>query len=146
MLKIEIITPERVVYSSEAEGATIESVVLPGTLGEIGVLSGHLPLMTTLDSGRVLIQQSDGTSVRMAIHDGFAQILPNAINILTDQAELASEIDTDRARAALEAAEKQLQDELSHARVDQPDAMGMHSAALKRARARLFVSEEDKQK
>ena len=143
-LNIEVITPERIVYSSVAKGDVVQSVSLPGHNGELGILPGHLPLMTTLMSGRVLIELTNGQKIRMAVHGGFAQILPNSINILTDQAELGSEIDAERAKTALSAAEKNLSDAASKNRVDQQDALEAHKAALKRARARLFVAEEDK--
>ena len=143
-LNIEVITPERIVYSSIAEEDVVQSVTLPGHNGELGILPGHLPLMTTLMSGRLLIQLANGQSIRMAVHGGFAQVLPNGINILTDQAELGSEIDATRAKTALDAAEKRLSEAVSKNRVDEQDALEAHKAALKRARARLFVAEEDK--
>ncbi|MBH23648.1 MAG: ATP synthase F1 subunit epsilon [Myxococcales bacterium] len=140
-LKVEIITPEAIAYASG--DSPIEEVVLPGLNGELGILEGHLPLMTTLRSGRVVIRHKDGKATRFAIHGGFAQIMPAEVNILTDEAESADAIDPDRARAALEAAEKKLQEEMGRDHVED-DAAKLHRAALDRARARLFVAEEDK--
>ncbi|MEO1273604.1 MAG: ATP synthase F1 subunit epsilon [Myxococcota bacterium] len=141
-LKVEIITPESIAYAS-GDDNPVEEVVLPGVNGELGILEGHLPMMTTLRSGRVIVRHSGGEPTLFAIHGGFAQIMPNEVNILTDEAESADKIDADRARAALEAAEKKLQEEMNRDHVED-DAADLHRAALERARARLFVAEEDK--
>ena len=140
-ITLEIVTPEGAVYNQE-----VDEVILPGTTGELGVLPEHLPLMTTLSSGR-LIAIADGKSQMLAVHGGFAEILPNKVLVLTEAGEFAGDIDATRARAALEAAEQALKDAEGTPRgeeVGEADPAALHRAALERARARLIVSEEDK--
>jgi F-type H+-transporting ATPase subunit epsilon len=137
-ITLEIVTPEGAVFSED-----VDEVILPGTMGEIGVLPGHVPLMTTLNSGR-LIAISEGDKHRFAVHGGFAEILPEKVVILTEASELAGEIDAERAKAAISSAEEALkQAEVARGEeVGEADPMELHRAALERARARLVVSED----
>ena len=138
-ITLEIVTPEGAVFNEE-----VDEVILPGTEGELGVLPGHLPLMTTLRSGR-LVALTGGQRHRFAVHGGFAEILPGKIVVLTEASESATDIDKDRARAALEKAEQALKnaEALRGEEVGEADPAALHRAALNRARARLIVSEED---
>jgi F-type H+-transporting ATPase subunit epsilon len=136
-LTLEIVTPERAVFDE-----AVDEVILPGTDGELGILPGHLPMMTTLKSGR-LIAVNGGEQRRFAVHGGFAEILPDKVIILTDASEDASAIDIARARAALERAEQAMREvEARGAEVEAPDAAEAHKRSLERARARLLVSED----
>ena len=137
---LEIVTPEGAVFN---EG--VDEVILPGTQGELGVLPGHVPLMTTLGSGR-LIAIADGVKHRFAVHGGFAEVLPEKVVILTEASELAGDIDSERAKTALATAEEALKnaEAARGEEVGDADPAEMHRAALERARARLIVSDEDK--
>jgi F-type H+-transporting ATPase subunit epsilon len=106
-LKIDLVTPERRLLSGEAS-----FIALPGDSGEIGILPGHLPLLTTLPPGTLTDTLDNGkdsakTEV-FAVGTGFAEILPNQVTILADTAEPADKIDLERAKAALARAEQAL--------------------------------------
>ena len=104
-LTIDIVTPERKVFSSAAD-----SVVLPGLSGEVGMLPGHIPLVTMLTPGKVVV--TNGTIVEeLVIDKGFARVLDDVASILTEAAIDTDDIDLDsveeaeaRAKAAIEAA------------------------------------------
>jgi F-type H+-transporting ATPase subunit epsilon len=136
-IQLEIITPEAVVLEE-----TVDEVILPGAVGEIGVLPGHLPLMTTLGSGR-LIAVHGTERHKFVIHGGFAEILPGKVVILTGAGEPVENIDIDRAKKALAAAEAALR-EAEGKPEDQSvvEAAALYKAALSRARARILIAEE----
>ena len=102
MLHLEIVTPEKKVFSDK-----VADVYLPGADGEIGVLDLHAALVTTLTAGE-LRYQKDGSSHELAIGSGFAEVSDDKIIILTDMALGEKEIDEAAAQAAIERAEEQL--------------------------------------
>jgi F-type H+-transporting ATPase subunit epsilon len=104
-LDIEIVTPERLLVSDKAT-----EVQVPGLSGYLGVLPGHAPLITELKSGQFTYRKPDGTVQRIALHWGFAEILPNKVTVLAERAEKPDEIDVEKARRELQGAEAQLQD------------------------------------
>jgi F-type H+-transporting ATPase subunit epsilon len=124
-LAVELVSPERIIWSGEAE-----MVIARTTDGEIAFLTGHAPLVGALGIGRVLIRPESGADVVAAIHGGFVEVSHNRVTILSDVAELATDIDTDRARAALERAEPAYRADPT------PD----NEAALRRAQTRLDVA------
>lgn len=101
-LELEIVTPERLVLAE-----TVDSVILPGEQGYLGVLPMHAPLLTRLQVGQ-LEYDTAGRHVTMAISGGFAEVLRDRVRILAETAELASEIDVDRAKRSQEKAEAAL--------------------------------------
>ncbi len=101
-LELEIVTPERLVLAE-----TVSSVILPGEQGYLGVLPMHAPLLTRLQVGQ-LEYDADGRHVTMAVSGGFAEVLRDRVRILAETAELASEIDVDRAKRSKEKAEAAL--------------------------------------
>lgn len=101
-LNLEIVTPQRVLLGTEADYVTI-----PGSAGELGILPGHIPLLTTLFSG-VLYLEKNGTHRKIAVHNGYAEIRQNNITVLADAAELSEEIDVQRSIAAQQKAEEEL--------------------------------------
>ncbi len=140
-ITLEIVTPEKAVFHED-----VDEVILPGADGELGILPGHLPLMTTLRSGR-LVAIDGGQQQFFAVHQGFAEILPDKVIVLTDAAEDAANIDADRARAAMERAEQALKEAEGKPQGEEAtelDAAEIQRRALERARARLVVSEENK--
>ncbi|MFA5188849.1 MAG: ATP synthase F1 subunit epsilon [Patescibacteria group bacterium] len=93
-IKIEITTPERNVFSAEAN-----QVSIPTQMGEITILPEHIPLVAVLVPGELRIIK-DKEEILMAVSGGFIEVLPNKITILADSAEHAEEIDEKRAEEA----------------------------------------------
>ena len=99
-LHVELVSVEREVWSGEATQVTART-----TEGEIGVLPGHAPLLGQLaDGGTVRILQSGGSDVVAAVHGGFLSVTDEGVTVLAEVAELREDIDTARARAALDRA------------------------------------------
>ncbi len=99
---LEIVTPDRLVLSEE-----VDEVTAPGTEGEFGVLPGHTPFLTTLKVGELTYRK--GKEVHhMVVSWGYAEVTPKKVTILAEAAEIAAEIDIERAKAAMEKAEKEL--------------------------------------
>lgn len=106
LLKLEVVTPEKYVVSE-----SVEIVMAPGTLGEFGVLSGHTPFLTSLKPGKITYKDAAGKERLIFVSGGFAEALPDRVTILAESAERRSDINIDRARAALERAQKRLAQE-----------------------------------
>jgi len=104
-LQIEIVTPERLLVSDQAT-----EVQVPGMSGYLGVLPGHAPLITELKSGEFSYRRSDGKIERLALHWGFAEVLPDKVTVLAERAEKAVEIDVEVAKRQQQIAEEQLKD------------------------------------
>ena len=102
VLNLEIITPERVLVREE-----VDSVEAQGALGEFGILPGHTQFLTTLSIGEVRYTIGNKT-LSLAASGGFAEVAENKVTLLLDTAELADEIDVDRAKRAMERAEATL--------------------------------------
>jgi F-type H+-transporting ATPase subunit epsilon len=102
-LQLEIVTPERLAYSDE-----VDSVVLPGAEGEIGVLPHHAPLVSTLGVGELRIRKG-GEEESFAIVGGFLQVRPDKVVVMAETADLASEIDLETAQEARREAERALE-------------------------------------
>jgi F-type H+-transporting ATPase subunit epsilon len=102
-IELEIVTPERLAYSD-----TVDSVVLPGSEGEIGVLPHHAPLVSMLGVGELRIRK-DGQEESFAIAGGFLQVRPDKVVVMAETADLASEIDLERAQEARKEAERALE-------------------------------------
>ena len=99
-LHVELVSVEREVWSGEASQVTART-----TEGEIGILPGHAPLLGQLaDGGTVTIYQDGGQQVLAAVHGGFLSVTDEGVTVLAEVAELAPDIDTSRAQAALERA------------------------------------------
>jgi len=99
---LEIITPERKFFQGE-----VEMVVVPGLDGELGILRGHVPMVTALDVGMVRIKQNNEWK-EAAVSEGFMEVRPDETIILAQAAEWPEEIDVNRALAAKERAEERL--------------------------------------
>ncbi len=97
-LLCEIITPERIVYTNE-----VEMVVAPTIDGEIGILPLHAPLVSALKPGEIRVKWDNEKEVEwFAVAGGYIQVHEDKVIILADHAVVASQIDVDRARQALE--------------------------------------------
>jgi len=132
-IKFKIVTPEKVVYESE-----IDQVTLPTQAGEITVLPNHIPLLSALQAGELVIK-ADGKEIPMAISSGFAEIRKNEVIVLTESAEHAHEIDITRAEEAKKRAEQLLSEMKNKEAVDYTglaSKMEKELARLKVARKR----------
>ncbi|KUK11099.1 MAG: ATP synthase epsilon chain [Clostridia bacterium 41_269] len=125
ILTMEVVTPERHVIKTQAD-----SIVVPAAEGYLGILSNHAPLITSLRIG-VVRYSLKGQEKKMAISGGFMEVADNVVTILADTAELAEEIDVDRAIAAKERALQRLRERKEN--IDYVRAQ----LALQRALARL---------
>ena len=126
VLHVEVVSPERILWTGEAEMVTART--LGG--GDISFLTGHAPFVGALDVGQVKVQVDGGGTELIAVHGGFVEVSGNTVTLLSDVAELASQIDVERARTAHERAEAALRHET--------DVEA--EAALRRARVRLDVA------
>jgi F-type H+-transporting ATPase subunit epsilon len=102
-LQLEIVTPEKLAYQDE-----VDSVVLPGAEGELGVLPHHAPLVSTLGAGELRLRKG-GTEEYFAIVGGFLQVLPDKVVVMAETADMASEIDLEKAQEARRKAEEALE-------------------------------------
>ncbi len=125
-LSVELVSPERVVFEGEAS-----LVIARTTDGEIGFQPGHVPFVGNLVSSVVRMALVDGGVQHIAVHSGFVEVSDDHVTLLSDIAELAGDIDVERAQEALARAN----DALSADR-DDPDA----SAAAHRAEARILAA------
>ena len=122
-MQVELVSPEKVVFSGEATQVITRTV----GGGEIAFLPGHAPFLGALANCHTRITLADDTVLDVAVHGGFVQVSGNTVSILSDIAELGDQIDRDRALRAVEAAEAILRKE--------QDAEA--ESALSRAHARL---------
>ena len=131
-IRLQIVTPEKAVVDEE-----VQMVVAPGSLGEFGVLIGHTPFMTTLKLGTIRYTDATGKERCVFVSGGFAEALPDKVTVLAESAERRCDIDVERARTALERAEKRLADEAAKEQIDYTRA----KAALERAIHRMKLAE-----
>ena len=108
-LHLEIITPERVVFSKE-----VDYVVVPAAEGEITVLPEHIPLFTRVIPGEIKYREG-GQETFMAVQDGFVEVLDDKVNILTNYAVRSEEIEIAKVEAAKKKAEEVLRQKRSEA-------------------------------
>ena len=128
-IQLDIVTPERLLFSEE-----VDMVTLPGIDGQMGILHGHAPLLSTLDIGEIIVHRGSDTE-HIVIGGGVVEVRPDKVTILADTAEHADEIDTERAAAAMERARVALAEGLA---VDHKPVM---LAALRRSNLRLKVAQ-----
>jgi len=102
--KLEIVTPESKIYSED-----IEMVTLPGSEGEAGIYPNHVPLMTKVQAGEIVVSR-DGNEEILAIGEGFAEVTGEHVAILTDNAANSGDIDEAAAEQAKAKAEQRLQE------------------------------------
>lgn len=101
-IQLDVITPERRLLSE-----TVDAVTVPGMNGEIGILPGHTPLISQLQTG-VLTYTQGTTTHRMVVSGGFVEVNDERVSVLADLAERPDEIDANQARQEREQAEKAL--------------------------------------
>ena len=103
-LTLEIVTPEARVYSD-----TIETVVIPTTSGEVGILPGHIPLLTEIEHGELRVTK-DGQTLWLAVSGGFAQVDGDKVSVLAEHAITEEKIDENAVEAALKRAEQEIKE------------------------------------
>jgi F-type H+-transporting ATPase subunit epsilon len=126
-LTVRVIAPDKTVWDASAD-----EVILPSTTGQLGILTGHAPLLTALETG-VMRVRADKTWVPIALLGGFAEVDKNEVTILVNGAERGDTIDKDAAKAAYTDAETKFNQMQTGSKQEQIQA----TQALKRARARL---------
>jgi F-type H+-transporting ATPase subunit epsilon len=129
-LKLEIVTPERLAYSDE-----VDSVVVPGADGELGILPHHAPLVSTLGVGELRVRKG-GLEESFAIVGGFVQVRPDKVVVMAETADMAAEIDLEKAQEARREAERALETGY-HEGAD----LAAARAALQQALLRIRVAE-----
>ena len=129
-LQLEIVTPERLAYSD-----TVDSVQLPGSEGELGVLPPHAPRVSTLGVGELRIRKG-GAEESFAIVGGFLQVRPDRVVVMAETADLASDIDLEKAQEARREAEKALE-----SGYQEGADLAAARAALQQALLRIRVAE-----
>jgi F-type H+-transporting ATPase subunit epsilon len=129
-LKLEIVTPEAKIYSED-----VELVTLPASEGEMGVYPMHVPLMTQVNSGELVVRK-DGQDHFLAIGEGFVEITGDHVAVLTDMAMKADDIDEAQAEQARKRAEARLAEKLSDEEQATVQASLMHSLAQLKVKRR----------
>jgi F-type H+-transporting ATPase subunit epsilon len=119
-LVVNVVSAERSLWSG-----TAKSVVAKTPEGEIGIMPGHEPVLALLVDSALRIEEADGTKMLVAVHGGFFSVDSNQVNVIAEIAELAEDIDLDRAKAALAAAQAANEED---------------SSALRRAETRITVA------
>lgn len=125
---LEIVTPQRLFYRGEVEGLRA-----PGVMGSFGVLARHIPFLTALTVGEVIIREPGGDLKHVATSGGFVEVLKAGVTVLAETAEFAIEIDRERSERARDRAKERLRQR--SAEIDRARA----EAALARAINRLRV-------
>jgi F-type H+-transporting ATPase subunit epsilon len=126
-LRLEIVTPEAVVYSED-----VEMVTLPGVEGQLGILPEHVPLMTEMVPGEMIVSKN-GQERFLAVGGGLIEITGDHVAILTDLAIAAENIDEAKAEEARQRAQARLKEKLS------AEEVANVNAALARSLAQIRV-------
>ena len=131
-LQLDVITPERRLLSEQADAVTV-----PGLGGELGILPGHTPLISALQTGVLSYTQGPATH-RLLVSGGFVEVNNDRVSVLADLAEFPEEVDAARARAEREEAER-----LLGAFAGTPEELADARARLDRANTRLQLAAGD---
>ncbi|HKG56469.1 MAG TPA: F0F1 ATP synthase subunit epsilon [Candidatus Limnocylindrales bacterium] len=129
-LRLEIVTPERLAFEDD-----VDSVQVPGSEGELGILPNHAPLVSMLGIGELRIRKG-GSEELFAIAGGFVQVRPDKVVVMAETADMASEIDLERAQEARREAERAIETGY-HEGAD----LAAARAALQQALLRIRVAE-----
>ena len=125
-LQVDVVTAEGVTHTGEAD-----FVLAPGIAGEFGVLPRHIPMLTPLRTGSVMVRNGNKEE-HIFVAGGFIEVLPDRVTILADAAERAEDIDEARAEEARRKAQELLSQDATNAEA---------SAALERAVFRMRVAD-----
>ncbi|HKK21345.1 MAG TPA: ATP synthase F1 subunit epsilon [candidate division Zixibacteria bacterium] len=133
MFHLWIVTPERVFFDSE-----VQSLIVPGTEGYLGVLTNHAPLITTVKPGKVEFRDAENKTRIIATCGGFFEVANNQARLLVDAAEFADEIDIDRAKAAYERAQQRMA-EIQSGKGPEKTTLQLEQEAIERAENRIRI-------
>ena len=125
--RLEIVTADRELFADD-----VDFVVVPGALGELGILPHHAPLISTLKPGELRIRRA-GQEEFFAVGGGFVQVRPDKVVVLADDAQHSDEIDESRAQEARERAELELR--------EHPERATDAALTLRYAQVRLQVAQ-----
>ncbi len=131
-LQLDVITPERRLLSEQ-----VETVTVPALGGELGILPGHTPLISQLQTG-VLSYTQGGATRRLLVSGGFVEVNDDRVSVLADLAEFPEEVDAARARQERDEAERRL-----GAFTGSPEELADVRAQLHRAATRLQLASGD---
>lgn len=134
MLNLEIVTPEAKVFTDE-----VDQVSLPTASGQITVLPQHLPLVTKIVPGEIIIKKA-GKISHLVTGEGFAEISPSLVSVLTDLAESSEKIDEKAAEEARQRAEAALKQK----HIMSEEEFALTAASLEKALASLKVKRRHK--
>lgn len=129
MIELEIVTPEGTVYSDSAD-----SVVIPTTTGEIGILPGHIPLITAVQAGEITVSRSSGVE-SLAVSKGFAQCVGDKVSILAEHAISAANID----ESAVASAQRRAEEALKNSASMSPEEIDLLETTIQYATAQLLL-------
>ena len=132
-LKLQIITPESTAYSED-----VEMVTLPGVEGQMGIYPQHVPLMTQMVPGEIIVHK-DGREYFLAVGEGLIEVTGDHVAILTDMAIAAEHIDEAKVEEARRRAEARLQEKLSD------EEVASVNGSIARAVAQLHVKRRNRQ-
>jgi len=135
--QLDIVTPSRHLLSEK-----VEEVVLPGILGEFGVLANHTPFFTQLNTGELKVVKEE-KDYYFAVAGGFVEVTGDYVIVLADFAEPADEIETKKVRALLEEAKNKL-DQLGIEKVNENEYQELLKT-IKKEETRLMVAEKAKE-
>jgi F-type H+-transporting ATPase subunit epsilon len=131
-LKLEIVTPEAKAFSDD-----VEMVTLTGVEGDMGIYPQHMPVMTQLAAGEIIVRKG-GENIFLAVGDGFVQITADRVAILTDMAIKTDDIDEAKAAEAVQRAEARLAQKMSD------EELATVQAALAHALTQIKVKQRHK--
>ena len=134
-MNLEIVTPEARVYED-----TVDSVVLPTTSGEINLLPGHIPLVTEIQAGEIIVSKSGESGQSLAISKGFAQCVGDKISVLAENAIQIDEID----ESAVEEAQNRAEDSLATMEKMSDEEIVMLETQVAYARAQILLKQKRK--
>ena len=126
-LKLEIVTPQAIVYSED-----VHMVTLPASEGEMGVYPGHVRLITQVIPGEIIVN-TNGTDTVLAVGEGLIEVTPTRVSILTDMAIRAEHIDEAAVQEARDRAQARLREKISD------EEIASVNASMVRALAQLQV-------
>ena len=135
-INLQIITPEKIAYKDKAD-----QIILPTGDGEITIMANHIPLISTMKHGELVIK-NDGKEIPMAVCNGFIEVRGNCIIIMTDIAERVEEIDEQKAEEAKKKAKELLAEKDRMSDVTFADA----TALLEKSLARIKVVRKRKRR
>ena len=132
-MNLKIVTPEARVYED-----TVDSVVLPTTSGEINILPGHIPLVTEIQGGEIIVSKSGEGGQSLAISKGFVQCVGDKISVLAENAIHIDEID----ESAVEEAKKRAEEALSTMEKMSDEEIAMLETQVAYARAQILLKQK----